>query len=450
MNNLTTGKVTPTIFRFCIPLIFGTLLQILFNITDQIVLGQMAGTLAVAAVGACGSAVHLVINFFAGMGAAVTILLSRSMGENDREKSADIISTSVFSSLLLGLIGLGVGLACARPLLLLTKCPEECFRDALLYLTIYYLATPVIVIYNFGASALRAMGDSRRPTVYLTIGGVLNVILNIVLCLILSRKVAAVAIATLTSQAVAAFLTVRRLCRLEEKDLRFRPAKRIWKAGLFGKILRYGLPIALVDSVYPIANLQIQTNVNSFGPLAMAGFTAAAGINSIISCIPTGFSHTANATIGQNLGAGNRRRVYQFFWLGLLYMTALTVLASGLVYFFHEPLISLYSRDAAAEVIFYGADYIKAATIFYFICAVNAMFGKVLGTFGYAAFAAGSSILSIVVFRPIWIATAYGHFKTFFVLMLCFPVSWTVLLLLQIVLLLIVFGRYRHGKLKKL
>ena len=450
MQSLTTGKITPTIFRFCVPLIFGTLLQMLFNIADQIVLGQMAGTLAVAAVGACGSSVHLVINFFAGMGAAVTVLLSRAMGEGDREKSAQIISTAVYSSLLLGFIGLGIGLACARPLLLLTKCPAECFGDALLYLTIYYLATPVIVIYNFGASALRAMGDSRRPVTYLTIGGVLNVILNIVLCLLLSRKVAAVAIATFTSQAVAAFLTVRRLCRLEESDLRFHPTKRIWKAGLFGKILRYGLPIALVDSVYPIANLQIQTNVNSFGPLAMAGFTAAAGINSIISAIPTGFSHTANATIGQNLGAGNAKRVYQFFWLDLLYMTGLTVLASVLVFLFHEPLISLYSPDATADVIPYGADYIRAATIFYFICAANAMFGKVLGTFGYAAFAAASSILSIVVFRPIWIATAYKHFKTFQVLMFCFPVSWAVLLLMQTILVVIAFTRYRHGKLKKL
>ncbi len=450
MSSLTTGKITPTIFRFCIPLIFGTLLQILFNITDQIVLGQMAGTLAVAAVGACGSAVHLVINFFAGMGAAVTVLLSRAMGENDREKSADIISTSVFSSLLLGLIGLGVGLACARPLLLLTKCPAECFHDALLYLTIYYLATPVIVIYNFGASALRAMGDSRRPMIYLTIGGVVNVILNIVLCLILTQKVAAVAIATFASQALAAFLTVRRLCFLDEKDLRFHPTKRIWKARIFGKILRYGLPSALVDSVYPIANLQIQTNVNSFGPAAMAGFTAAAGINATISSIPTGFSHTANATIGQNLGAGNRKRVYQFFWLGLLYMTMLTVLAGTMVYLFHKPLISLYAPDATAEVMPYGVSYIRAVSLTYFICAANAMFGKVLGTFGYAAFAAGSSILSIVVFRPIWLATAYEYFKTFDVLMFCFPVSWAVLLLFQIILLLIVFGRYRHGKLKKL
>ena len=446
--DLTNGPINKTIFAFAIPLTLGTIVQTLFNMADQIVLGQMAGTVAVASVGACSQAVALVIHFLSGLSLGVTVLLTRALGAGDHEKAKRIISTALFAAVGLGAIGSLAGILSARALLTVTNCPADCFEGAMVYITIYYASAPVITLYNFSSAILRVTGDTQRPLFYMILAGLLNVVMNVVLCLILSQKVAAVAIATLASQALGAILVVVRLCRVKD-GYRFDPKHPVFDFALFGKLLRYGIPNAFHHAFYPFANLQIMANVNSFGTAGTAGFSAAASLTGIVSAFTGGFSQATTALVGQNIGAERPDRVAKSIRQTLLWSLPLAEAVGLIITLLHRPLLGLYVPDDPSAIE-YGLQYMLHVTALHFIAAANGILSSALNAFGYSTFTAISSLLSVVAFRPIWIATAYRANPTFANLMLCFTVSWLLLLVVNIPFLTVVYRRYRRGKLKKL
>ncbi len=446
--DLVNGPITRTIFSFSLPIIIGSLIQVLFNMADQVVLGQMAGTVAVAAVGACGPAISLVINSFSGLSLGVTVLLTRTLGAGDHERARRIISTALFAAVGIGAISASVGILSARALLTVTNCPSECLNDSILYITIYYASAPVILLYNFSSSILRVTGDTQRPLIYMILAGVLNVVMNVVLCLILTQKVAAVAIATLSSQALGAILVVVRLCRVKE-GYRFDPRKPVFDWGVFGKLLRYGVPNALNSAFYPFSNLQILANINTFGTAATAGYSAAVSLTGITSSVVGGFNHTTAALVGQNLGAQRPDRVGKSIRQTLLWSMLIAETVGLVSTLLHVPLLGLYLPDSK-EAIAFGLQYMLHVTCFYFITAANGVFSSSLNAFGYSTFTALSSLLSVVAFRPVWLATVYRAHPDFPTLMLCFTVSWLLLLSIHIPAFAIVYRRYRNGKLKKL
>ena len=442
----TRGSLIPLIFAYTIPLIISTLVQSLFNAVDLAVLGNMADTAAVASVGATTAIVHLIVHTFVGLSSGTKIILARLIGMKDSPSIKKTVNTSLLSAVWIGVVVAAFGLVFAPDFLRLTNCPSECFDGALVYIRIYLLGAPAILLYNYGSAVLTSAGDTQRPLYYIIAGGLLNVVLNIILCLILPEKVMAVAIATIAAQVLGAALVLHRLrvmdgdCKLVIREMRFN-----W--GAFGKIIRYGAPIAFAQMLYPLSNLQIQSAINSFGVAATAGSSAAGTIEAIPSAFGGSFASTTSVFMGQNIGAGKPTRVKRSFWLCSVIGIGLSLVIGVSIYFTGEFWLSLLvDKDAIA----FGMIRMFYLMLFYFIAVAKACVSHAIQVYGYPLADSITSISGVLLFRVFWMALIYPHYQTFDNLMLCFLVSWTITLFVNSIILAVVSARYKKGIFKKL
>ena len=443
------GKLFPSILRFGVPLLLVALIQTLFNAVDIMVLSQMADNNAVAAVGATSTIVSLIVNLSLGISMGAKIVLARLIGEGVREKTQQTVFTTIVTALILGVITMVVGITIAPLFLRLTNCPSEIYDGSLLYLQIYFAAAPAIMLYNFGSNLIRVSGDSQRPLYYMVASGLLNIILNYILCLVMTEKVAAVAIATSASQVLGAVLVLRRILVMDNDcRLRIRGSKWNWRS--FYKIMANGLPIGFSSSLYSIANLQIQTALNSFGPDAIAGNAAAVNIESITGSIAnTPWTATASVFIGQNVGADNKKRVKQSILVCGAIALSLSLIIGAVTIFFSAPLLSLFVDTEAA--VRYGQTRMLYIVIPYVIAAFNGLLGNAIQAFGYSIFSTLNSIFSVFVFRMIWMRNIYPLCPTFHVLMQCFLVSWMITAVLNTVFFFyLYYGKFKKNKIKKM
>lgn len=444
----TKGSILPLIIVYATPLIISTLIQSLFNAVDIAVLSNMANAHAVASVGATTSIIHLILHTFVGLAAGAKLILARQIGMQDAESIHKTVSTSLITAVFVGIIVAIVGVIYAPDFLRLTKCPAECFDGAVLYTRIYLGAAPAILIYNFGSSIITAAGDTQRPLYYILAGGVLNAVLNIVLCLILPEKVMAVAIATASSQVLGSVLVILRLCKMDgDCKLDLKSIRFSWSA--FGKLIRYGAPIAFNSALYPLANLQIQSAINSFGVAATAGCSAATTIESVPSAFVTSFGTTASVFVGQNLGANKPDRVKKSFALCILLGVVTAGIIGSALYLSGEFWLALLV-DRDPDAISYGMIRMFYLCLFYFIVGANNSMTNTIQAYGYSSFTAILSIFSVLIFRIIWMHFVYPHFETFDNLMLCFLVSWILVLAANIIALTIIMIRYKKGIFKKI
>ncbi len=444
----TRGPILKLIVLYTIPLILSTLIQSLFNAVDIVVLGNMADSTAVAAVGATTSITHLIINTFIGLSNGTKIILARQIGARDGDGAQKTIDTSLITALMIGALIMIAGMFFAPSFLYWTDCPEECFAGAALYLRIYMLAAPAVLLYNFGSAILRASGDTQRPLYYILACGLLNVILNIVLCLILPQKVAAVAIATAASQYLGAVLVVRRLCR--SNDICRTVLSRLrWCTSTFLHIMRYGLPVAFTQALYPLSNLQIQTAVNSFEVAGIAGSSAATTVDTLSSSCISALGTTAMAFIGQNLGAENHDRVKKSFKTCLL-LNFCIGLTTGLFFYCTGRfwLRMILGNDLAA--IEYAMIKMGFITRFGAISALNAILSNAIQAFGYPSLTTVSSVACVFGVRTFWMQFIYPHFQTFEWLMACFTVTWILLLIVHILFFSVIYIRYKKGIYRKI
>lgn len=448
--DMVNGKLLPSLIRFTVPVMLIGLVQTLFGIVDMAVLGQMADSTAVAAVAAPNTIDCLLVNAFFGIATGAKVVLSRLFGAQEEDRIKKAVSTSMMVVLILGMASAVVGILLARPFLTLTKCPQECLEGAVLYMRIYLSASPAIMIYNFGTAILNVSGDSQRPLYYMLISGGLNVVGNILLCLILPNKIMAVALSSLGSQVVGAVLVMIRLMRMDGPcRLSFRSLK--WSNSFFGKLMVNGLPIAFNTALYQIAGLQIQASVNSFGASVMAGNSAAANLESLIGAVdasPWGGSTTT--FIGQNLGADRKERVKKtiFYCLGIA--VGLGVLLGGLVFLFSNQLVSFYAGNDSAAVTAAQVR-MKYTVLFYFIAAANGVLLHVNQAFGYSAVTTANSICSVLLFRVFWMTFVYPSNPTYDMLSRCYLISWILSISVNAVLVLYLYNRkFKKGKLKKM
>lgn len=446
----TEGRLLPKIIQYAIPLILSTLIQQLFNAIDIVVLGQMADSIAVASVSATSSIVSLFVNSFVGLSSGSRVVLARQIGARDDENVRKTTDTSLILAIAIGVM-VAVGCFFAAPWLLeVTNCPVECNEGALLYVHIYTMAAPIIMLYNFGSAAVTASGDTQRPLYYIIIGGAANIVLNIVLCLILPQKVMAVAIATVMSQVISAILISNRLlkmdgpCRVVIRKMRF-----YGKA--FAEIMRFGLPMMLTNAIFPLSNLQIQSAINSFGVAATAGNGAVSTIESVISATSGPFGTTVATFIGQNIGAQKPDRVKKSFYEVLLLTILVCAVISVAVFLTGEFWIGLIVGFDNADAIKFGLIRMFCTTLPYVIAGVNNVFGGALQAHGYSAFSAINSIFCIFVFRTIWMETVYASSvgmedsHRFFIVVLCFSVAWAIRMVVNIIGFSIVRMRYNRG-----
>lgn len=448
----TEGKLLPKIILYAIPLILSTLIQQLFNAVDIVVLGQMANDdgVAVASVAATTSVTALLVTSFVGLASGSRVLLARQIGAKDNENVRKTTDTSLLLSLGIGVVIAIVGFLAAPWFLEITNCPEDCIEGALIYIRIYVLAAPLILFYNFGSSAITAAGDTQRPLYYILIGGATNVVLNIILCLILPQKIVAVAVATVVSQVICAILVFSRLlkmdgpCRIVVKKMRF-------SMRALGGILRYGLPMMLVNALFPLSNLQIASAINSFGTLGTAGNGAASTIENIVSATSGPIATTAATFMGQNIGANKPERVSKSFWQCMLITTVFGGLVGVITFFTGRFWLGTVVGYDNNEAITFGLVRMSCTTLFYFVACINNVFGSSLQAYGYSAVSAVNSIFSVFVFRIIWMQGIYplcadmSTYERFFMVTFCFLVSWIIRMLVNIVAFTIVSAKYKRG-----
>ena len=424
----TKGPVLRLIIFYCIPLIIGTLVQTLFNAVDVAILGNMADSTSVASVGATTAIFYLLVNGFMGIAAGLQILLARYIGARDTKRILDSVGTSLICSVIFGVIIALIGFFLSPVFLDLTNCPEDCYDGAVIYLRIYLASSPAILLY------------------YMIFGGALNLVLNIVLCIILPQKVVAVAVATAVSQIFSAALTVKRVFVIYSLDLKNIP----FSFASLAAMLRFGIPLAVTNTLYPLANLQIQSAINSFGSAAVAGSSAATNIEGIASAFTSSFANATSVFMSQNIGANLPDRVKKSFFHNLWLGISMGILLGGTLYLTGEVWLSLLLGQDSAEAVRFGMVRMFFVTFVYFIAAANGVLSNAIQAFGYPLVSSICSVFCVLIFRIIWMNTVYPAFPNFHCLNACFTVSWILLLLCNIVFSAVFFKRYMQGKYKHL
>lgn len=431
--NILEGKLLPAVMLFAIPLMLSSVLQLLFNAADVVVVGKFAGENSLAAVGSNTSLINLLTNLFMGMATATNVLVAQHIGAGRRRQLRKTLHTSISLGVISGVILAVIGILFAKQILTLMSTPPEVIDLSATYLRVYFAGSPAIMVYNFGSAIMRAKGDTKRPLYYLVISGVVNVILNLLFVICFKMDVFGVALATIISQTISALLIIRAL--VHDEDEVFRPSikeLRPDKQTLI-RILRIGLPAGIQGMVFSLSNVVIQSSINSFGAIVVAGNAAAANIEGFVWVAMNSFCQTALTFTGQNLGAGKFSRINKILFTTLACET-LTGLILGITMFvFYHPLLSLYSDSP--EVIHAGYLRLK------YICCVYAIGGMMDCMVGSLR-GMGSSMLPTVVsmvgacgLRLLWIATIFQipQFHTCEVLYLSYAVSWAITFLAHVV-----------------
>lgn len=439
--DMCSGPLMGKLLVFALPVMLSGVLQLLFNAADIVVVGQYAGSDSLAAVGSTGSLVNLLTNIFIGLSVGTNVLTARYYGAGKKRDVEETVHTAILTSVISGLILVVIGMLLAEPLLLAMGSPEDVLKKSALYLRIYFLGMPVMMLYNFGSAILRAIGDTRRPLYFLTIAGVVNVVLNLIFVIGFHMDVAGVAAATVISQCVSAFLIIRCLiredgaCRLELKKLRVKKDK------LLG-IVRIGLPAGMQGAIFSLSNVMIQSSINSFGSVAMAGNTAGSNIEGFIYTAMNSFYQTSISFTSQNYGARKYDRINRILYCCLLYVALVGIVSGNLVYFLGDRLLRIYSPDP--EVIQYGLRRMSIICTTYALCGImDTIVGSIRGL-GYAVMPMIVSLLGACGFRILWIFTVFASHRTLETLYISYPVSWLITGTAHIVCFLIV--RRRLGR----
>ena len=419
--DMTTGALLPKVLMFSGPLILTGVLQLLYNAADVVVVGRFAGAQALAAVGSTGSLINLLVNVFMGLSVGASVVIARAYGAGDFKSVQTGVHTAVTVGGVAGVVVGIIGVVAARPLLQLMGSPEDVIDNATLYVQIYFMGMPANMLYNFGAAILRAVGDTRRPLYYLSISGVVNVLLNLVLVIFFHMSVAGVAIATVTSQVISMVLVM--ICLLRTDGAIHLDLKKLGiNLPQLKEIFRVGLPAGLQGSLFSISNVLIQSSINSFGSIAMAGNSAASNIEGFIYTAMNAL-HQANLTFAsQNLGARQYGRVRKVMWVCLGTVAAIG-LGMGMVFYALGPtLLSFYNTDP--EVIRFGMIRMSMILPTYFICGLmDVMVGQLRGI-GYSIMPMIVSLTGACLLRVVWIFTIFAADPTLETLYFSYPISW--------------------------
>ena len=422
--DMLNGPLVGKILLFALPLMLSSLLQLLFNAADVVVVGRFAGKEALAAVGSNGSLINLFVNLFIGLSVGTNVVIARDLGAGKPEHVRRSVHTSITLALISGVFLAIAGVCLSRQMLELMSSPPDVIDLAALYLRIYFLGMPGNLVYNFGAAILCAQGDTRRPLYYLTAAGVINVVLNLIFVIPLKMSVAGVAIATIISQYVSAVLVLLALIRdngvihldLKALSLDWRTVKRI---------LRVGLPAGLQSTLFSISNVVIQSSINSFGSAVVAGSSAAGNIEGFIYVCTNAFHQAALTFISQNYGAGQCKRVDRIAILCLIYGSFMSLVIGNLIYIFGAPLTSLYA-PGETEVIAQAVVRLGYVAAFHFLCAFMDIMVGILRGLGHSVVPMIVSLIGSCALRLVWIATIFQAYPTPSCLYVSYPISWAI------------------------
>ena len=427
--DMCNGPLFGKILLFSLPLMMSGILQLLFNAADMIVVGRWVGSDALAAVGSTGSLINLLVNVFIGLSVGANVLVARYFGAGQERELSDMVHTALLTSVICGIILIFAGWFSAPFALHAMGAPDEVLEQSVLYIRIYFAAMPAMMLYNFGAAILRAVGDTRRPLYFLTAAGVINVILNLIFVIGLSMGVAGVALATAVSQVISAALVVICLVRsdsayrLDLKKLRIVPNKLVM-------MMQIGLPAGLQGAIFSISNVLIQSSVNSFGATAMAGNSAAGNLEGFVYTAMNTMHQTSVSFVGQNYGAHKYKRIGKTACMCIGIVTIVGLVMGNGVYLAGRQLLHLYSPEE--PVIAYGMKRLFYICCPYFLCGVMDTLVGCLRGMGHSVLPMLVSLTGACLFRIIWIYTIFPKNRTLDTLYISYPISWALTALVHL------------------
>lgn len=438
--DMCTGSILRKMLMFAVPLMFSSILQLLFNAADIVVVGRYAGDNSLGAVGSTTSLINLLTNLFVGLSVGANVLVAHYYGAKEKEDLRKAVHTVITISILSGILLTIIGLVGARQFLIWMDTPTKVLPLATTYLRIYFVGMTATMVYNFGAAILRAVGDTKRPLYYLIFAGVVNVGLNLLFVIKFDMDVAGVALATVISQCISAGLVLR--CLIKETggihlDLR---CLGIDKSN-FMKILQVGLPAGFQGMLFSLSNVVIQSSVNGFGETIVAGNSAAGNIEGFVYMAMNAFHQAAISFTSQNIGAGRYDRVNKILYTAQLYVVIVGLSMGLAVVKFGEPLLGLYTNNPV--VVDAGMIRLKYIVTLYFLCGMmDVMVGSLRGL-GYAIMPMIVSLIGACGLRLLWIATIFKlpEFHTIEMIYITYPITWTLTLLAHIICFMIVRRR---------
>lgn len=419
--DMCSGPLFFKMLKFTIPIILTVILQQLFNTADLIVVGKFGHPGALAAVGATGPAVNLLVNFFSGFSLGAGICMARFYGAKNLELANKCVHTSVLLSLIGGSVLAAIGILFTRPLLLLMSTPADIIDQSVLYMRIYFAGMPFIMLFNFCASILRSVGDSNRTLYYIASAGVINVLLNLIFVIALDLNIAGVAIATVISQLYSAFMCIRCFFKYDG-CLHLEPKKLRIDARQLKGIASQGIPCGIQNSLFSLSNAIIQSSINSFGTTVMSGNTAASNIEAYIFFVLNSIGNTTTNFASQNFGAGNFKRIKKVMLISLAMISVCGAILGFVIKLFSNSLLGLYTNIPAEIEI--GILRISLVVSFQFLCGYMEVFSSLLKGINHPASSTLVSLIGACFFRIFWIFTVFAKYRRLEILYISYPISW--------------------------
>ena len=428
--DMCNGSIMDKLISFSLPLMLSGILQLMFNAVDIIVVGRFSGSVALAAVGSTTALINVFTNLFIGISLGANVLAARFFAAGKEKEMSETVHTAITLALISGVIMAFVGLICSRGALELMDTPEDVIGQSTLYMKIYFLGMPFFMLYNYGAAILRAVGDTKRPLIFLIISGVVNAGLNMILVIVFHLDVEGVAIATVISQLISCVLVLRCLYRSQTSyQLRFSKLKI--NTAYLKQIFQVGIPAGIQSTVINFSNALLQSSVNSFGSIAMAGYTAANNIFGFLYMSVNSVTQACMSFTSQNYGVRKYKRMDKVL-IDCIIISVVTALTLGCsAYFFGPEILKIYTKDS--EVIQCGMEIMAYTTVPYFLCGIMDLFPGALRGMGHSAVPMILSVIGTVGTRIVWIFGIFPNHRSLSVLFISYPASWILTIVMQVI-----------------
>ncbi len=438
--DMCNGTIMDKLISFALPLMISGMLQLMFNAVDIIVVGRFTGSQALAAVGSTTALICTFTNLFIGVSLGANVLAARFYASGKTKEMFETVHTAILLALISGIAMSVIGILCARESLVLIATPDDIIGQAVLYLRIYFLGMPFFMLYNYGAAILRAVGDTKRPLMYLIAAGTANAVLDLVLVIIFKMGVAGVAIGTITSQFISCVLVIRCLCKTDAIYKLYISKLRIKKYYLI-QILKVGLPAGIQSTVINFSNVLLQSSVNSFGEIAMAGYTAANNILGFLYVSVNSVTQACMSFTSQNYGVRKFKRMDKVLANCAILSIIVSVVIGGGSYLLGHQILGIYTKQE--DVIQCGMEILSISTIPYFLCGLMDMIPGSMRGVGYSAVPMILSIIGTVGTRLVWIYGVFPEHRSLYVLFMSYPVSWGLTIVMQAICLVFVRRKIR-------
>jgi len=438
--DMCNGTIMDKLISFALPLMISGMLQLMFNAVDIIVVGRFTGSQALAAVGSTTALICTFTNLFIGVSLGANVLAARFYASGKTKEMSETVHTAILLALISGIVMSIIGILCARESLVLIATPDDIIGQAALYLRIYFLGMPFFMLYNYGAAILRAVGDTKRPLMYLIAAGTANAVLDLILVIIFKMGVAGVAIGTITSQFISCVLVIRCLCKTNTIYKLYISKLRIKKYYLI-QILKVGLPAGIQSTVINFSNVLLQSSVNSFGEIAMAGYTAANNILGFLYVSVNSVTQACMSFTSQNYGVRKFKRMDKVLADCAILSIIVSVVIGGGSYLLGHQILGIYTKQE--DVIQCGMEILSISTIPYFLCGLMDMIPGSMRGVGYSAVPMILSIIGTVGTRLVWIYGVFPEHRSLYVLFMSYPVSWGLTIVMQAICLVFVRRKIR-------